>query len=431
MAGKTARAWRAFEAGDLPAARLAFSESTRNGSKSSHPFIQQGLFALKIDDYPLACESLKRAREVEPDNPAPVFFLALAQELDCKREESRATIDELKEMSPHHQGITSLNLLLELRDGDPLPLLSKFGFGSPQEGESGGALSGQLLASLGMGDPDNLPAELSSSDYLLGPILLEVEKKLHALEIPSLERHPPLLPEDLTALKPEKRSLNEEISQLKNSFRAHKPLRKGKAAFERSYSLTDREKQTELLEQAARCLRLARKLDPWSFRVSYHLGETYIFLARGESGRPFNRFRLLQAQNCFLTSVEKEGVNPYLLFYLAYIQHLLGRVELAIKYYDEATAKFEKLPEAHYGKGQCNLLLGDETAAKRLMLKAVNSDLALAKERLNLFANLLREHGPEHFSQPLPSFSPEPEPKPETESEAEPESEPDPEPEET
>ena len=122
-------------------------------------------------------------------------------------------------------------------------------------------------------------------------------------------------------------------------------------------------------------------------------------------------FRLLQAQSSCLASARNEGLNPYLLFYLAYVQHLLGRPVLAIKYYQEATKKFEKLPEAHYGQGQCQLLLGNRKAARKLLLKAVNSDLALARERLELFANLLAEQGPEVFDTPLPEMPPEPEPQ--------------------
>ena len=166
--------------------------------------------------------------------------------------------------------------------------------------------------------------------------------------------------------------------------------------------------------------------------MSYHRGETYIFLARQEGGVPCSRFRLLQAQNCFLASATKEGINPYLLFYLAYIQHLLGRPLLAKQYYQEATKRFEKLPEAHYGEGQCEILLGNEQRAKELLLKAVNSDLALARERLDLYANLLAEHGPEHFSTPIPEMPPEPvqqpgndlvEPSPEAEPQEQEESE--------
>ena len=101
------------------------------------------------------------------------------------------------------------------------------------------------------------------------------------------------------------------------------------------------------------------------------------------------------------------------MFYLAYVQHLLGRPKLAIQYYQAATQKFEKLPEAHYGEGQCHLLLGDASTARKLFLKAVNSDLALARERLDLFARLLAENGPEYFQEPLPEMPPEPPTEPE------------------
>jgi tetratricopeptide (TPR) repeat protein len=407
MAGKIEAAWSAYEKGDIEVATSMFGELTSNGVHSTHPFIQKGLFLLRLDKFAEARESFERASEIDPTNPAPLFFSALAQELSGDSESTLTTLEKLKEKAPHHQGISSLELLQRLRSGDPLRQLSDFGFGPPST-QRKVSIGRRLAAGLGLGDPSWLPSDLSSSSYLLGPILIEIEEKLHPLEVRSLEHHPALLPDNLDEMKPQKRGYREELSQITNSLRAGPILKKGKSAFERSYGLSDREQQRTLLHQAARHLRLARKIDPFAFRVSYHLGETYIFLARGRPGEPYSRFRLLQAQNCFLESARKEGINPYLLFYLAYIQHLLGRPKLAIRYYQEATKKFEKLPEAHYGEGQCELLLGNKQRAKELMLKAVNSDLALARERLDLFANLLAEHGLEHFNQAIPEMPAEP-----------------------
>ena len=194
------------------------------------------------------------------------------------------------------------------------------------------------------------------------------------------------------------------------SLRAGNALKKGKRKLEKAWGMPEPEEQKPLLQEAVKHLRIARKTDPKSFRVSYHLAEAYILLSKVEAGKPYDRFRLFQAQSSCLASAENEGVNPYLLFYLAYVQHLLGRPKLAIEYYRAATEKFEKLPEAHYGEGQCHLLLGDPATARKLFLKAVNSDLALARERLDLFARLLAENGTEHFQTPLPEMPPEPEP---------------------
>lgn len=411
MSRTVKKAWKAFEKGETEQASELFAAATSNGSTNSHSLTQYGLFQLRLDQFESACENFRKSRELEPGNAAPVFFMALSQELANQSEASSQTLSELRQLSPHHQGISSLELLKAVRSGNPLGLLQSFGFGpEPAQGDRPSGLQ-RLAASLGMGNPEWLPSDLSSSSYLLGPLLLEVEKRLHPLEIPRLEHRAPLFDKELDSIKPEKRSLQEELAQVRNSLKAGPILKKGKSAFERSYGINDKEKQYHLLNEAARNLRLARKIDPFAFRVSYHLGETYIFLARQDGGAPYSRFRLIQAENCFLASAEKEGINPYLLFYIAYIQHLLGRPVLAIKYYQEATKRFEKLPEAHYGEGQCELLLGNDRRAKELLLKAVNSDLALARERLDLYANLLAERGIEHFDKPVPTMPPPPQPE--------------------
>ncbi|MFA5506955.1 MAG: tetratricopeptide repeat protein [Vulcanimicrobiota bacterium] len=412
MAASIKTAWTAFEQGDAEKAESLFQTLTSNPNGTTFPWTQQGLFFLRLDRYQEAAASLQQAVERDPANPAPLFFLALAQELAGERENFWATLAKLAELSPHHQGRTSLKLLAELRGGDPLPLLRQFGFG-PRDGVERPKFSQRVAASMGRGKPEWLPSELSSSDYLLGPILVEVETRLHALEVPKLEHHPPLLPEDLDSLKPVKRKFREEIANFGNSVRAGNALKKGRGLLEKAWAISDPEEQKKPLQEAVKYLRAARKTDPHAFRVSYHLAEAYILMSKNEAGKPYHRFRLLQAQTSCLASANNEGLNPYLLFYLAYIQHLLGRPKLAIEYYQAATDRFEKLPEAHYGRGQCHLLLGDATTARRLFLKAVNSDLALARERLDLFARILSEKGPDAFGAPLPTMTPEPPPTPE------------------
>ena len=412
MAPTIKEAWSAFQEGNSEKAESLFQDLTSNPNGSTYPFTQQGLFFLRQDRFAEAGESFRKAAEIKPSNPAPLFFLALAHELAGEREQFRASLDKLSEVSPHHQGRTSLELLAELRGGDPTSLLSKFGFGPKSNGEQA-KLSQRIAASLGQGDPKWLPSDLTSSDYVLGPILVEVETRLHALEIPRLEHHPSLLPEDLDEYKPAKRGWREELSKFGDSLRAGNALKKGKRLLEGAWGLPDPEEQKAPLREAVKHLRVARKTDSRAFRVSYHLAEAYILLSKVEAGKPYDRFRLLQAQSSCLASAENEGINPYLLFYLAYVQHLLGRPKLAIQYYQAATQKFEKLPEAHYGEGQCHLLLGDASTARKLFLKAVNSDLALARERLDLFARLLAENGPEYFQAPLPEMPPEPPSEPE------------------
>ena len=407
MAATIDKAWRAFHQGDSDTAQRLFSELTTNDKASTHALVQHGLLLLRLDRFQEAAKNFATAADGAGENPAPLFFLALAQELGDQPDESKTSLEKLRAAEPHHQGISSLELLQNLRHGDPLPHLQKFGFG-PERSDQSVSLLQRISASLGTGDPSWLPSDLSSSDYLLGPILIEVESRLHPLEVPVLEHKSTFFPDGMDKLEPKKRSFSEELKSLRSSLRAGPSLKRGKSALEKAFGLEDKGRQKELLKKALLNLRASRKLDPFGFRVSYHLGETYLFLAKVKSGQPYSRFRLQQAETSFLASGEREGLNPYLLFYLAYAQHLLGRPRLAIEYYDAATAKFEKLPEAHYGKGQCLLLLGDRQKAKELLLRAVNSDLTLARERLDTFADLLAEHGMEHFPQELPKMPPEP-----------------------
>lgn len=409
MAASLKKAWRAYNSGESQRAATLFSELCHNECKSSHPFTQRGLFLLKTERYDEACESFNQAIEREKDNPAPLFFLALAQTFAGQAESSAASLKELSILSPHHQGRSTLELLIELREGDPLERLAQFGFGAESSKSKPGTPFQRLAASLGRGDPSWLPSDLSSSEYLLGPILVEMETKLHPLEVPSLEHHQPLLPEDLDEIEPHRRTFFEELLQIRSSIHAGSAMRKGRRYLEKGFSTSSPVEQRRLLNKALIYLRLARRRDPFTFRVFYHLAECYIFLSKKENGQPFNRFYLQQAESALIESAKREGVNPYLLFYLAYTQHLLGRPRLAIEYYQAATKKFEKLPEAHYGQAQCYLLLGDRARAQELLLKAVNSDLTLARERLQTFATLLSEHGTEYFDRPFPTLPPEPE----------------------
>ena len=128
MAPTIKEAWSAFQEGNSEKAESLFQDLTSNPNGSTYPFTQQGLFFLRQDRFAEACESFRKAAEIKPSNPAPVFFLALAQELAGERELFRASLEKLSEISPHHQGRTSLELLAELRGGNPTSLLSKFGF---------------------------------------------------------------------------------------------------------------------------------------------------------------------------------------------------------------------------------------------------------------------------------------------------------------
>lgn len=381
-----------------------FSKAVSEGSEAAFGFIQRGLFQLRLDQFSEAAQSFQTAAEKEPKNPAPLFFLSLSRELEGDAAEADASLEKLSKLCPHHQGLVSLRLLKELRRGNPLPILHLLGFGENAKAYSPVRMA---IAGLGVGDPKWLPPDLSSSAYLLGPILVEVEKRLLAREVEALERREGDLLKMLSDLEPPRRSLSEEVKGLKASWKGAPRLRKGRRLLERAMGLEDAARQKAMLAEAIVHLEAGHALDPFSFRTGYHLGEAYLFQAKGAPGHPYERDSLLRAETWFVDSARIDGLNPYVLFYLAFVQQLLGRPQAAIDCYLKATEKFTKLPEAHYGMGQCHLLLGDFAQARELMLKAANSDLALARERLILFANLLGKEGEQAFARPLPTM-PEP-----------------------
>lgn len=403
------RAWKSYNKGDIPASEVEFAKAVEANPKAALGHLQQGLFLLRQDRFEEAVGSLRRAVDAEPKNPAPAFFLAIATEQSGLNAEADLALEKLKLLCPRHQGLTSLRLLRDLRRGDPLATLTTLGFGLAPGKKSPGENWRSLAAGIGVGNPDWLPPDLSSSSYLMGPILIEIEKRLLAREVPELEHRASDLLVEIENSTPVKRKFSEELRALRNFCKSGTKLRQGKKLLAQAFEAEPSENPQALARKAIANLRLARRLDPFAFRTDYHIGEGYLIAAKQQPGSPYNRFSLLQAENAFIRSTKQDGSNPYVLFFLAFVSHALGRPLTAIATYAKATERFTKLPEAHYGSGQCHLLLGQTAKARELMLTAVNSDLALGRERLSLFANLLREEGPEAFSRPLPQMPPEPE----------------------
>lgn len=397
------RAWKAMASGDLALAQQEFQAVEQSAPSDPWLPLQKGLFLLRQDLFNDAASAFETFATVHPENPAPVFFLALAQELGGRHDQACDSLLRLRTLCPRHQGLASLELLFALRQNQALEPLQRFGF-------AGGAAAKEswrtLAAGIGLGDPAWLPPDLSSSPYLLGPILVEIERRLLAREIPTLEYRDVDLLEQLDGLQPPVRRLREELRQLPRSWRGSARLKKGQRVLNQAMGQSDLAEQKAQLEQAIVLLEQARELDPLAFRVNYHLGEAYLFSAKTPPGTPYLREALLQAEAAFVESVRIDGSNPYVLYYLAFVSHVLGRPYSALAAYQRATEKFTKLPEAHYGMGQCQLLLGQEQPARELFLRAVNSDLALGRERLALFAELLQREGPEAFSAPLPKLPP-------------------------
>lgn len=409
--------WKAYRRGDVTQAETEFSKAVSQNSEAAYALLQRGLFQLRLDHFAEASRCFQAAAEKEPKNPAPLFFLTLSQELEGETATADSSLEKLSQLCPHHQGLTSLRLLREIRRGDPLPVLHLLGFGEQAKGY--GPLR-MAAAGLGMGDPAWLPPDLSSSPYLLGPILVEIEKRLLPLELRTLEHRSEDLVSMLNELKPVKRGLMEELKSLPTSWKAAPKLRKGRRLLEKAWGMEDLDAQKRVINESITLLEQGQALDPYSFRTSYHLGEAYLFSAKCPPGQPYEREPLLKAETWFIDSARNDGLNPYVLLYLALIQQLLGRPQPAIDCYLKATEKFTKLPEAHYGMGQCHLLLGDLPRAREMLLRAVNSDLALARDRLVLFANLLAKEGKEALAQPLPTMPPMPEPPVDTPIAAEP-----------
>ncbi len=402
------RAWKAHSQGNIEGAIALFKNALVKAPDDAYLNLQFGLLHLKLDRVAEAADLFERAISKEPKNPAPRFFCTLAMELADRHSEADKNLSELKALCPRHQGTESLQLLKELRRGDPLPCLERLGF-APLGNDDGRRTESlkTLAAGIGVGDPKWLPVDLSSSNYLLGPILLEVEQRLVAREIPELEHHTDDLVLELESSKKPKRDLRQELNAIHRSFQGGPKLRQGRRHLEKSLAIESLSDQKKGLSKAIALLRLGRRLDPFAFRTSFYLGEAYLFSAKTEPGEPYDRFSLKKAARYFLSSSRLDGINPYVLFYLALSEHLLGRPQTALVLYAKATKKFEKLPEAHYGVGQCHLLLGDRKLARENLLKAVNSDLAIARERLSLYATLLREHGREALERPLPALPPQ------------------------
>jgi tetratricopeptide (TPR) repeat protein len=401
------RGWKAYSQGDVSQAEAVFLKAAGEAPEAAFPILQYGLFLLRQDRFTEASTAFSEAVAKEEQNPAPLFFLALSRELEGDTEQADSDLEKLALLCPRHQGLASLRLLREIRRGDPLASLHQLGFGQKVDSAPSWRV---FAAGLGMGNPGWLPPDLSSSQYLMGPILVEVEKRLLPREIPHLEHRPDDLLTQVEGLKPPQRKLLEELKGLKNSWKSGPKLRKGRQILEKAMGIEDIGEQRAELDKAIALLEEGHRLDEFAFRNNYHLGEAYLFTAKNAPGTPYLRAPLERAEACFLESARMDGLNPYVLFYLALIQQLLGRPKPAIDAYAKATEKFTKLPEAHYGTGQCHLLLGELQQAREFLLKAVSSDLALARERLTLFANLLQKEGLEAFVTPLPVMPPVSEP---------------------
>ncbi len=358
------------------------------------PAIQLGLVYLELNQLEQAVSQLEKACERAPENPAGPFFLSLALAQNDCLERAWQQAEQVHKIEPRHQALATLKTYLHLRQGEV----------------------GEALAQLGLGpQADHQNGELAASPPLLGRLVVELERQLLPNDIPRLERGSIWEQEAIdTREPPEPKSPGQVLKTHFPSWKAMSLQSRGKKLIERAIIKRDFPRAEEAIE----LFRQSRALDPSLLRSDFHLGEALLFSSRPSDTEPFRRDFLEEAVECLLNSWKKDGPTPYVFYYLGRSEQLLGRLEPAQHYFEQALKRFEKLPEANYGLAQCHLMLGREALARQRFLMAVGSDgLILARQRFSELAALV-EHCPEKLGQPFPERPEEPEAESPSEEEA-------------
>lgn len=340
------------------------------------PLIQLGLCRLDAGDADGAVESFTRAGELDPHNPAVPLFLALALADLGRLEEARRAAGRVQELEPHSQTLPTLLMILDFRQGAP-------------------------------GDALGREGEVAASPPLLGRLVVEVERRLLPTEIEHLYRTKALDPDAIdTEPEPDRPGFIDSLRHLPTSSRAMRLQKRGLKIMDRAMHERQLRHRHTLVNEALSLLRESRELDSNLFRSAFYLGEALLFASRPDPTAPHDRAILSEARDCFVGSWRYDGGNPYVFYYLGRVSTLLGEIEAGAEYFRRALERFEKLPEAHYGLGQCELLQGNETSARHYFLKAVNSDLQLARERLRELEGIFQEDK-SLLDGALPKFVPE------------------------
>ncbi len=348
----------------------AFEHASVAAPSAAGPLIQKALCHLALGQPAEAREALAKAVELEPSNPAPRLFLALAESDLGDQARAEDLLQSVKKLSPDHQAVETVRALVHLRTGNLERAVSYLG-----------------------SRPD-----LSLSSPIISRLVLEIERLLLPGDIPTLRRHPAVIPEDLET--PRSRGLL-------HSVRAWRGQSLGRSQMEGAmrHPPTSERRQAHL-GTAVNTLRQARDHDPAQFRADFYLAEALLYSARPRQGEPDWLAPLRESRESFLISWKHEGENPYLLYYLGRVTLNLGEVEAAITYFERALGKFAKFPEVHYGLGQAWLLKGDPQRARDYFTLALRSDTFILRDRVHELVSRFQLE-PAALQLPHPEWEPE------------------------
>jgi tetratricopeptide (TPR) repeat protein len=398
--------------GDLPAALDCLERAAAARPHEPRIWLQLGQARLENDEYEPAVAAFNKALELAPEHPPTLLYLALTRlELD-HQDAVDDLVARLRRVCPGNQILPTFMALVALRRGKPLEAVRAL------------ELPPTRPSSV-MTRPELLPAA-----PFAGRLLAAVERWLLPLETPVLEPGVALQAgpaQAVVAAEPLSEQFKSLGTKLTSQFESWYQQTVGMRALERSFAARDYPARIRGLASCMRSLERASELHPDLFRGRYNLGEAKLLsaiaansaqraevdpaeLARLEAEVPFvaqpaGRANplLKEAYECFLESWTSDGPNPYLFYYLAKTSLLLGQVEAARGYFEEALTRFAKLSEAHYGLGQCAVLLEQPTVARRMLCLASMSDLQAARERLLEFSYRV-EAGQLNSLPPLPKM---------------------------
>ncbi|MBI3924650.1 MAG: tetratricopeptide repeat protein [Armatimonadetes bacterium] len=402
-------AQRRMRQGQPAEAEALLAEAVEALPGKAPPGIQLGLCRLASGEAAAAERSFEGACAADPSNPAAFLFRALAVSDQGRDQEASAHLEQARKLCRENQVLPTVEAVLALRQGE----------------------LGAALARLGVSEARPSGGELANSGPVLGRLVIELERRLLPLEVPQLFRSEALGEESVSEEQEKSPGLLAQLMQLPASWKAMSLQKKALGKMDRaaghrgivqmlwSYLLFVPEllglrgspesaarikaRRYELTDEAVELYRAARDLDPGIFRAGFYLGEALLYGARLEGGEGYPRERLIESRECFYDAWRREGPNPYLFYYLGKASSLLGEVEAGAEYFRRALARFEKLPEARYGLGQCLLLMGQEVEARQSLLAAVQSDGLIARERLREFHEIHADR-PELLSRPLPDL---------------------------
>jgi tetratricopeptide (TPR) repeat protein len=169
---------------------------------------------------------------------------------------------------------------------------------------------------------------------------------------------------------------------LPQQMRAQRKQTQGYSLLDKALRCRQPNQRQQYFWLAIQSMREVPDLDPEALRSYYSLGEALLIAAASQPNAEFTQDYLAEARRCFLISWAQDGDNPYLNYYLARTHQLQGKVAAAVTYYERAVSKFDKLSEAHYGLGQCHLLLRQQTEAQNWFARALGTELQLGRDRL-------------------------------------------------